>query len=418
MSAMWRYFAVALVVGFAAAGTCLLFSQLSEAVPVEVKGDVHPQQQQQLLSQAALFQQQLTAASTKFDERLAELLTMGTETQAILNKHASEHEAHPVRAEILHDKPDKTQMSPALQKAIDYPLPDWLTAVQQAKGKSTMRPVSDMEAYRSKVKDFLARRPCICDSSDCEAHDALLHILYGMTGGVILEMGALDGDRNTTETYHLTNTFGFHRILIEADPGHRLKRRQRAPEALAVSAAVCDSEREVHFLTKGWPKFVEGIGEFMPKPFLRRWHGQVSRAVDKNGGSWNNAALPDSALPITCMPLGSILSAVGVYTIDFMILDIEGAELAALQSIDWHKITINAIVIECTDGRYQQFVDFMTGNATDYAYELLFDRKVSRNAWFVRKGVKASIVPGRSQKETCREEAPKCRSPHVCKTDL
>lgn len=41
-----------------------------------------------------------------------------------------------------------------------------------------------------------------------------------------------------------------------------------------------------------------------------------------------------------CFPLYSMLLAVGNPTVDYMSLDIEGAELAVLRSIPWDKVDI------------------------------------------------------------------------------
>ena len=44
-----------------------------------------------------------------------------------------------------------------------------------------------------------------------------------------------------------------------------------------------------------------------------------------------------------CLPLYSILLAMGNPTVDYFSLDVEGAELAILQAIPWDKVDIKVL---------------------------------------------------------------------------
>ena len=48
----------------------------------------------------------------------------------------------------------------------------------------------------------------------------------------------------------------------------------------------------------------------------------------------------DQTTEETCLPLYSILLALGNPSVDYLSLDIEGAEIDVLQSISWSKIDI------------------------------------------------------------------------------
>ena len=50
---------------------------------------------------------------------------------------------------------------------------------------------------------------------------------------------------------------------------------------------------------------------------------------------------------VNCYPLYSLLLAVNkAKSVDFLSLDIEGAELAVLKTIPWEKVNINLIMVE------------------------------------------------------------------------
>ena len=68
---------------------------------------------------------------------------------------------------------------------------------------------------------------------------------------------------------------------------------------------------------------------------------------------------------LQCLPLYTLLLAVGNPTVHWFILDIEGAEFQVLQTIPWHLVDIEMISVE-TDmaglvmpGSRQEIIDYM-----------------------------------------------------------
>jgi hypothetical protein len=92
-----------------------------------------------------------------------------------------------------------------------------------------------------------------------------------------------------------------------------------------VHVAVCDKPQIVHYADEG-DRCCRGIAEFMSEAFRQLWHPEV-------------AAKGLASLPaVQCMPLSSILSELGVRHVNFYVLDVEGAELMVLQSLDFDKV--------------------------------------------------------------------------------
>ena len=52
---------------------------------------------------------------------------------------------------------------------------------------------------------------------------------------------------------------------------------------------------------------------------------------------------------VTCVPMSAVLAATNVTHIDYMVLDTEGNEPQVLDSIDFDKVEIDYIQIECND---------------------------------------------------------------------
>ena len=53
----------------------------------------------------------------------------------------------------------------------------------------------------------------------------------------------------------------------------------------------------------------------------------------------------DSSVTMQCLPLYSLLLALGNPTVDFLTLDIEGAELQVLKTIPWEKVRVSSFCL-------------------------------------------------------------------------
>lgn len=61
---------------------------------------------------------------------------------------------------------------------------------------------------------------------------------------------------------------------------------------------------------------------------------------------WKVASTPVAAVP--CGPLGDWLSLLRMKRVDFFSLDVEGAELLVLQTIDWSALSVGVLLVECS----------------------------------------------------------------------
>ena len=86
-----------------------------------------------------------------------------------------------------------------------------------------------------------------------------------------------------------------------------------------------------------------------------------------------------------CIPLTSIIKALGNPTIDYLSLDIEGAELQVLESISFDDVDIKVISVEVAklgkifDGTYTNFKHLMKRNGYALYKTLEFDEIYVKN---------------------------------------
>jgi len=154
-------------------------------------------------------------------------------------------------------------------------------------------------------------------------------LLKQRRNGFFVESGAFNG-----EEYSDTLFFEMRRnwtgILIEPHPHYYHSILKKNRNALALRACLSHTTRPVftRFRLHGW--------------------GSGVSALDKNVKP-DNKNVPET--DVQCFSLNSIMTAIGVRHIDFMVLDVEGSELPVLKTIDWTKLSVDVFSIEysCTN---------------------------------------------------------------------
>lgn len=235
------------------------------------------------------------------------------------------------------------------------------------------RPASSRATSPEGLTDTVARVRSSSRSQCNEEVFAVVNFLARVRDGFFLEMGALDGDLYSN-TVALQDVMGWHGLLIEADPlnYHSLKRNRKSQ--ICVHAAVCDSRRTVHWATDGGDA-VRGIWEFMNPTFRARFHPGVT------------------LVPVSCIPLGDLLRLFNVVHVDFFSLDVEGAELAVLQTIDWDVVSFGVLVVEADAGDAQKD-EAVRRLLASHGYErILPGSHPPVNDWFLNTRMRAFYAP-------------------------
>ena len=244
--------------------------------------------------------------------------------------------------------------------------------------------------------------PCKIGATDCEAIDALQLLFYKHQGGVTLELGGLDGVI-MSETKLLSDVAHFHRIVIDASPHHRAVRQKLHPAVVGVTAAVCSSPGFVHYIGGNHSATATaGVIEFMSNTFLKKWYPQllatklkaeVGRAGEQiDWGEVDFKAQKVPSIEVICTPLTTILDYVGISHIHFFVLDVEGAELEILRTIDFRRIRFGVLVVEAWSPlgsrplEYSGQVSSFMLNQTGGQYRQLFPDAIrQRNLWFMHR---------------------------------
>lgn len=202
-------------------------------------------------------------------------------------------------------------------------------------------------------------------------HYAWNNFFYHLNGGSFLEIGGHDG-LSISNTAYLERTLSWKGILVEPRPHDFAKLRQNRPNATSLNAAVCNASSTLHFVEADG---VGGILEFM---------------TEKHKDFFKSMLDLKSSVPIPCIPMSSVFDQLGINHINFFSLDVEGAELSVLQTIDFDKMAFDVIVIE-SDGTAKDREADIKKLLASFGYHSIIKRDV--DIWYVREGYHPSVNP-------------------------
>jgi FkbM family methyltransferase len=142
--------------------------------------------------------------------------------------------------------------------------------------------------------------------------------------GIFLELGACDG-LLYSNTLFFEKELGFKGILIEPIKEMYTKLLKNRKGNICYNNAICTNKNDVEILVNG-P--VSGIKDSMKDTFIKAWHKKSKKRYIKT------------------KTLSDIFKENNIKYIDLFSLDVEGAELEVLKTINWNEIQIYLICIE------------------------------------------------------------------------
>ncbi len=121
----------------------------------------------------------------------------------------------------------------------------------------------------------------------------------------------------------------------------------------------------------------------MSPEFRKQWYGSED-------------AIPEGATVTSCLPLQSILRHFNMTHIDFFSLDVEGAELEVLKTLDLSAVHISVIVVE-QDGtnpeKDEAVRQMLTANGFVIDEQISSESGFGRNDWFVHESFQPFEAP-------------------------
>lgn len=172
----------------------------------------------------------------------------------------------------------------------------------------------------------------------------------------VVEMGANDG-LHMSNSYFFSKTLGWRALLIEGNPDVYARIAQHRPEAERSNALVGNPR---HFPPDGRAHFYSFYrpGNSTKYNTARDWETGMSGIAAPNG---SNVALTSARMAtslaarhgvrfrehrLEVVRFSTMLSRHNIEKIDVLFLDVEGAELSVLQTLDFKKHPVRVLVVE------------------------------------------------------------------------
>ena len=222
-------------------------------------------------------------------------------------------------------------------------------------------------------------------SQDGEGLDAIEHFFWGMVGGVVMELGALDGKAASVSRDFLP--LQWKRVLIDGNPIYIDGLITESADAFSAVAAVCAQPQFVHYLPG---PYVGGIVEFMTPEFIKKFHkyNVWDRTVPRGNLSsidWTDVDSDYLGIrEMHCLPLSDILHEAHVRHVNLFVLDTEGSELQILESINFKIVRFDVICVETEKTmRPPGYGEQMNALLESHDYKLVVTdgQEGGRNSW-------------------------------------
>jgi FkbM family methyltransferase len=208
--------------------------------------------------------------------------------------------------------------------------------------------------------------------------DAILAgIFEGKESGTCLEVGALDGIKDSITLYFEKK--GWLCILVEANPGLADKAKANRRARVFSCAAGRESGTIEFVIARG----AEYLSTMMPTEY------QISRML-KDGATIERVNVP-------VMRVDDILQQADVSRLEFATIDVEGAELEVLQGFDLDRWKPRVLVLEDNPEDHDRRVQRHLGSR---GYLCFYHDGL--NNWYARKGDKSLLTPARRLRQCCR----------------
>ena len=175
-------------------------------------------------------------------------------------------------------------------------------------------------------------------------------VFQGLEGGIFVDVGAHDGE-SFSNTYFFEKERGWKGICVEPIPSVFEKLKTLRTKSACYEVAIDSDEADKTFLVgKGYPEMFSVLSNHLdPRHYTR-----IQNETRDNGGHLES-------IQVKTKRLDSLLKEQGISHVNYLSIDVEGAEFGVLESIDFTSTTFDIIEVECNyddlENKYDAFFE-------------------------------------------------------------
>lgn len=179
-------------------------------------------------------------------------------------------------------------------------------------------------------------------------------LFRGKENGIFVEIGALDGISGSN-TYFFEKERNWSGILIEPNPIEFKKLLEcKRPLSKKENCAIFNEEKDINFLSIEGPcNVLSGIIDFYDQRHIDRINRELK--MYENYPFGHELFSRKETIKVKGTMLQTLLDKHEITHIDLLSIDVEGAELQVLESIDYTKTSIDCILLENNYGIDKEF---------------------------------------------------------------
>jgi len=151
--------------------------------------------------------------------------------------------------------------------------------------------------------------------------------------GTFVDIGANDGI--TFSNTYLLEEMGWNGLAVEPIPS-LYEKLAKNRQSITVNGCVAPRSGKGRFrVVTGYSEMLSGlVDEYDPRHIER-----IERELDSHGGEYKD-------IEVNCYNFNELLESNGIFQVDFLSIDVEGAEYEILNSIEFDRIQISVICVE------------------------------------------------------------------------
>jgi FkbM family methyltransferase len=206
-------------------------------------------------------------------------------------------------------------------------------------------------------------------------------IFKGKENGVFVEVGALDGF-GASNTWFFEMERNWSGLLVEPNPIEFNKMSINPREkSYKENCAISDTEQEINFLSIEGPcNVLSGIMEFYNNQHIERINKELE--MYKSYPEGHELFSRKEIIKMRAVRLESLFDKYNMTNIDLISIDVEGAELQVLNSINFDEVNINVFLIENNYG-LQKETEFLINKGYKLLGNIQWDSVFVKNDFVI-----------------------------------